>query len=144
MLIECQEVREEVRDEFSQPWHESHEVSGQPDEFLRLVQNAVKDYLDAFFFNKDMHCGGPINARVLHSSNWVSTVMNTDSESGMGRAYAAMEREGFKQTMTNGDTEDIWFMLGLLKECAKLGIPKCFRPGILLVHLELCEGISVF
>ena len=131
---------ENVIEEFSQPWHESHEVAQQPEKFKKLIKKAVKNYLEAFFFNKDMYCGGPINAKTLCSQKIIRTIMDTDSESGCRRAYDAMSREDFKQKPKN---KDIWFVISIFKECAKIGIPKCFRPGFLLVYLELCEGIQV-
>jgi len=132
-----------VAEEFSQSWHESHEVAGEPEKFVKLIKKAVKNYLEAFFFNRDMYCGGPINTKLLFSKKVMSTVMDTDSESGMRRAYLAMARDNFKQKKKNKETEDIWFVITLLKQCARLGIPKCFRPGFILVYLELCEGIQV-
>ena len=134
--------RDDVSEEFTQPWHESHEISEQP-EFVESVKNAARNYLEAFFHNRDMYCGGPISPQVLYSKAAISTVMNTDSESGCRRAYAAMARDNFKQGQKNKETEDILFVISIFKECAKLGIPKCFRPGVLLVYLELCEGIRV-
>ena len=135
-MIFCPE--EEV-EEFSQPWQENCEVSYEPDKFLESVNDTVKNHLKAFFLKKSMYCGGPISLNTLHSKASLSTVINTDIEFGLKKAYAAMERDKFKQRKN----EDIWFVISIFKKCADLGIPKCFRPGILLVYLELCEGIPV-
>ena len=54
-----------------------------------------------------------------------------------------MKRENFKQRPKNKETEDIWYVISIFQQCAEMGIPKCFRPGMLLVYLELCEGIRV-
>ena len=54
-----------------------------------------------------------------------------------------MKKAAFKQRLKNGDGEDVWFVIDIFRQCAVAGIPKCFSPGILLVYLELCEGITV-
>ena len=135
--------RDDVSEEFSQPWHESHEIVENPEEFIDSVKNAAKNYLEAFFHGRNMYCGGPISPKILYSKTAISKVMNTDSESGCRRAYAAMKRENFKQRPKNKETEDIWYVISIFQQCAEMGIPKCFRPGMLLVYLELCEGIRV-
>jgi hypothetical protein len=135
MLSNCSQ---EVVEEFS----ETASLE-RPEEFLKLVDVSAKEYIDLFFCNRNMYCGGSINRKILHSKNWIDLVANTNVASGVILAYKAMKNAGFKQRKKFGCTEDILFVIDIFKQCALLGIPKCFSSGILLIYLELCEGISV-
>ena len=105
------------------------------DFFLDNVKELAEGYLQAFFVDQELHCGGRISFNVLRSFTCVDRTLNTSLEEGVPLAYELIEREGLK-----GGTR---IVLGVLEKCSQLGIPKCFRAGILLVYLELCYGVVI-
>jgi hypothetical protein len=107
------------------------EVAVIDDYFLDNVDKLTAGYLRDLFQNKEMHCGGPIHPKIFTSKRCLDMALNTPVEKGMEIAYEAI------------GSPDIKLVLSILKECGMLGIPKCFRPGILLIYLELCHGCRI-
>lgn len=105
------------------------------DYFLANVEELAIGYLQLFFADKEFHCGGRINPNLLRSSVCVDRVLNTSIEEGVPLAYELIEKDGIRG--------GVQIVLGVLNKCSQLGIPKCFRAGILLVNLELCYGIVI-
>jgi hypothetical protein len=110
---------------------EDQENEGLDDYFLGNVKNLVVGYLRDFFSGKDMYCGGHIHPKACSTDACVDLAMNTTIEVGVERAYGVMKRP------------DSGIVLRVFSECGRLGIPKCFRAGILLVYLKLCYGCNV-
>jgi hypothetical protein len=59
--------------------------------------------------------------------------------------YASMEvseylPESFEDTIVG---DDVKFMIRILNRCAKMGVPKEFAAGMMLLFLEFCEGVDV-
>lgn len=104
--------------------------------------------VEAFFKGKEMYCGGPVRQRTLRSPKYLSAVLNTDVIGGVDRAFACMQRSGHpvskKRSTITTVPSDTKFVISIMKHCKSLGIPKCFAPGIMLMYLEICEGVTVF
>ncbi|MCK9458335.1 MAG: hypothetical protein M0R80_01675 [Proteobacteria bacterium] len=105
------------------------------DYFLENVEELAVGYLQDFFANKQLHCGGRISPNIFKSAACIDRALNTSIEEGVPLAYELIEREGIKG--------GVQLVLGVLNRCSQLGIPKCFRAGILLVNLELCYGVVI-
>lgn len=113
-------------------------------DFLPDVQATIRDLIGRYFDGKEMYCGGEIPKSVLHAEEYVSLVLNTDVISGMDIVYDAIARSGQYQTESeHGVSEDVKHVIDLIHEIKKFGVPKPFITGILLMHLELCEGMSI-
>ena len=111
-------------------------------EFKSRLIKLVKSYVDSFFFEKEMHCGGPINPMMLYTNKSLSKVINTSIEVGIPRVYYFLKCKKFGLKNRNGLTGDVRLVLKLINECMELQIPKCFQAGIILLYIELCMGID--
>jgi len=115
--------------------------------FLEDVKSIAREYMQRFFNGRQMHCGGKIQDRVLWSERNISLVLNTNIEQGVQIAYAAMEEAEYLPTLQVASdsfvADDIKFIIRILKQCAKMKIPKEFAAGIMLLFLEYCEGIDI-
>ena len=112
-----------------------------------MSKKLAEDYIKAYFINRNLYSGGKIPKAVLSDKNYISVVLNTFSISyGIFKAHKMMgfdkvEVQPFKRKGTILPSSEM--ILTVLKACAKLSIPKCFAAGILLIHLELCEGYTM-
>lgn len=102
------------------------------------IKQLARDYLSLFFTNKVNHKGENIDKDVLLSERNVSLVLNMDICGGMPLVYEALD-----MCQSNKDTQDVELVLGLLRECANLCIPKCFVAGLVGVYVEICKGRSL-
>lgn len=112
--------------------------------FLKDVQALATKTIHAYFDDKQMFCGGPIPATVLDSPEYITQLLNTDM-SCMARAYDAIRASGMFES-SDGEAavgEDIRYVIKLVHHLEKCRIPRCFLPGILLMHMEFIEGISM-
>jgi hypothetical protein len=114
------------------------------EEFMASLRVIAKESLRKFFQGKQMHYGANITDSFITSNYAVEVLMTAELEPAVVGVYRAMERKGYKQKkLLNGMVEEQMIVLGVLKKCAKLKIPKVFRAGILLLYVELCHGIKV-
>ena len=102
--------------------------------------------LSTFFKNKVDTDGNEINQEILFTERNISLVLNLDICNGMPYIYDAIELL-YKKKVVNKEfdrkgkiPEDVVFIIGLLKECSKLSIPKSFITGIIAVYIEVCKG----
>lgn len=107
--------------------------------------NKAKGHIDAFFADKEFHCGGKIPKRLLHDPDRVSMVVNYSIINGVDHAYRLLEHTISEQEIMNaaktGDsTRDIKLVNETLKKIAAARIPAQFAGGILVMYLELVEG----
>jgi hypothetical protein len=75
---------------------------------------------------------------------YLEMCVSTDVCSGMDRAYRAMEKSGrFADEDSSHPIErDIRWVVKTLASMSRI-IPKEFSAGILLMHLEIIEGVPV-
>ena len=116
-----------------------------PDEFFQVYSTLIRvfaaHHLRAYFGQKKMYAGGSFSRRLLRSEDCIKLVLNTSLIEGVERVYAAIKSGGFRETMHNGMSQQVQYVLDRLQECASLGVPKCLAGGMLLIHLHFCEGI---
>lgn len=112
--------------------------------FLKDVVVLVKATVHGYFKDKKYHCGGPIPAQILDSEDYVTQVLNTTISDGVDRAYEAMRATGrYEHESKDGAvTDDIKTVISLLHKVERV-IPQPFVAGILLMHLELVEGVEM-
>ena len=119
-----------------------------PDEFLDQHLESLKVIgkmcLESFFKDKEMHYGGNVSRSIINSPLSMQVIWDTDISEGVQRAYRVMKRAGIGRGRTDNDIrEDMQIILDKLGECSDLGIPKCFRGGMLLLYLKVCLGINI-
>lgn len=106
-------------------------------------EDAAIGWIDLFFVGKQMYYGGHISSAVLHSPAYINKVLNLDIVHGIKEAYKLIEITGAIETSCDEESvpEDISIVVSLLEECHRLGIPKYYAAGIVLMALELCYGV---
>lgn len=113
------------------------------DNFSEDIRELVKHYISSFFADKEMHYGGPISENVLHLPHYVNVVLNTDICDGVDRAHEMLSSYNLKTDVPEGLVpEDVRLVVSVLNQCARAKIPKAFAAGIVLMYLELCEGVE--
>lgn len=111
--------------------------------FHKDVQGLARFYLQQFFCDKTMYCGGKIPRSLLEKR--ISMVINYDISKGVLQAYDAMS-DLFKHEVRKDScesTSDIKLVNETLSLLAKSGVPQQFAGGMLLLYLEFVEGIEI-
>ncbi len=108
--------------------------------YVEDIKALAKSYIYGFFAKKKHHSGGLIPLDALDSPRYLSLVMNLDISTGMDLIYQALDARSEPGTTK---LEDIKYVLDLLNQCSRFGIPKYFAAGIIIMYLELCEGYEV-
>ena len=109
------------------------------------VQELAKDIISQFFADKELYCGGKIPDRMMHTPEYITLVLNTDITHAIQRAYCSLlEPCDFISSEQNDAlvSDDILLVLAILRECSRLGIPKEMAGGLMVMHLELVEGVG--
>lgn len=116
-------------------------------EFASNVKILAKRYIDSFFKDKMLHCGGKIPKSFLNSDRRISMVMNFDISKGIDTAYEALEKTMSQEELdrarnTGETTDDIKLVNESLYLMAKSGVPQQFAGGMLCLYLEFVEGVD--
>lgn len=124
------------------------EIKAFAQNFYGDVKALAKQYMEYFFKDKMLHCGGKIPKSFLFSERRISMVMNYDIIKGVTRAYDAysslIPEEDLNQAKQTGEvTLDIKVVRETLGLLAKSGIPQQFAGGMLCLYLEFVEGIDI-
>lgn len=117
--------------------------------FHEDVIDLAKGYMQGFFEDKTLHCGGNIPRSLLLTHSRISTVLNYDIIKGVEVAYEALElhmkisNADLETSKASGEvTEDIKLVNETLNLLSRCGIPQQFAGGMLCLYLELIEGVS--
>ena len=105
----------------------------------------VSECIFNFFCNKEMHYGGPIPPKMMLTDNYIKLVASSNTCNDIDRAYALLAKTGINTEAENENlvSDDVRLILQVLDQCVAARVPKCFRGGIILMYLELCEGIEL-
>ena len=116
-----------------------------PEEFVEDAQALAREWIIKFFADKEMYCGGPISERILLSPHYIKLVLDTDISVGSEVAYIAMEvdNKGEFPIKLGGISDDVRWVIGFLGRCGVNRVPPCFIGGLMLMYLELCDGIRI-
>lgn len=103
----------------------------------KSLDHLLPIYISNYFKDKEV----PENTN-LTSSRYIDLCINTNICDGADMAYRALEKSGrFSSTSSDHSiSEDIRFVIRLLSQM-KRHVPQEFSAGVLLMHLELVEGI---
>lgn len=117
-------------------------------DFYMDVRVLVRQYMEQFFKDKMLHCGGKIPKSLLFSDRRISMVLNYNIIKGVERAYKYLEclmtTEDIEQAKQTGEaTSDIKLVSQILNLLARSGIPQQFAGGMMCLYLEFVEGIDI-
>lgn len=110
------------------------------DDLLKLINRQIS----LFFEDKEMHYGGPIPKRILKTPHYINLLANIDLTKAIDLTYESL---GIREEELNDEDdvpESVQKVINILGECARSGVAKEFAGGILLMYMELCEGIKVY
>ena len=103
----------------------------------RELEQIVPTYILNYFSDKSV----PDHINLL-SPKYIDLCIDKDLCSGIDLAYSALEKSGRFESSSSEHSigEDIRFIIKILGGIKKFA-PKEFSAGILLMHLEIIEGI---
>lgn len=107
------------------------------------VRSVVKDYMEQFFSDKMLYCGGRIPHSLLFTEQRISMVLNYDIIHSVERAYKCLTHLVPTDKISGEVTEDIILVNETLKLLARSYIPQQFAGGMMLLYLEFVEGIDI-
>lgn len=111
--------------------------------FLKDVENLAASTIEQYFSSREMHVGGPIPKSFLRNPDYITMILNTDICDGADRAYEALAgSDNFEESGAGIISDDIKLVVGLIHEIER-EVPRAFVAGILLMHLELVEGVEI-
>lgn len=114
--------------------------------FYNEVEPIIKQCIKNYFSDKFLHDGRDIPTELLDLSFYSSLVFNTSVSDGVLKAYFLMQDNNFlteNQADQNSIGEEIKYMINLIRNIQKK-IPQEFVGGMILMHLELVEGIEIW
>ena len=109
----------------------------------------AKSWIVKFFCGteppKEMHYGGPIPEGIIVNDKNVMMLLNVDMSTAVITTYAAMEvHNGSPYPIAMGGiSDDVRWTLAFIRNCANMRVPDCFVGGLMLIYLEVCEGIKI-
>lgn len=110
--------------------------------FVGDIKKQAQECLLFFFKKKKFWAGGSINPVHLLNERAVKAVMETTVIDAIDIAYRSLKQCEPENWDTLQEHWDIELVKGILADCAKTGIPKCFAGGLLLVCLEQCHSVE--
>lgn len=110
-----------------------------PDDYFHEdVRKLVQHYISLFFLDK-VH---PLDLeRIRNNEDYISLIWNCDLCTGIDAVYDLIEKNKDKfPEIDDKPISEIKYALSILERCAKIGIPKVFAIGIILLFLKICKG----
>ena len=115
---------------------------------VKQCQLFATDCLHQYFHTKKLHSGGPIPNSIFTNPQIVSRTLNTSPSQGFVLAHKLLGEPTLEEKREVERSRGIYrstrIIIEVLEECAKMHIPRRIATGILLLHLELCEGCSLY
>lgn len=106
------------------------------------LRELVIFYLDMFFSGKKSKSGEAISPHLYRNEEVIDLIMNLSMSNGIDMIYSILKKK-FKEKTTKGKLPaDIDYTINILRHCARMGIPRNYAPGIIIMYLKLCEGLN--
>lgn len=115
------------------------------DEEIEIKEkDKIINWLNIFFKDKEMHCGGKIPKHLLITEKNIKLILEKTIENSMETIYANIEGH-FKQVGSDSGliSDDIKLVKSILDKCAHAMVPKEYAAGMLIIYLILCEGFDL-
>jgi len=110
--------------------------------FVGDLKELAKQYIKHFFQDKPFHCGGKIPKMMLINEDNISMVINYDIIRSVNKAYFHLKDHEISSQSLGEVTGDIRLVSSILQELSSANVPRQFAGGLLLMYLELIEGIE--
>ncbi len=141
-------TQEFVEDEYDSEYDlEEEHCSALPEEFYdnfgEFSVLLAKHYIDMYFANKKMHCGGRVSKSLLFSPQTISLILNTPFIEGIDRIYEVIAKKYYEKETKGKVSNHVVLVLNLLDECHDMRIPTAFKAGMILANLKFCRGCNI-
>jgi len=110
--------------------------------FFSELNYIVRGYMTDFFKNETFSQGGKIPYSLLLSNKNVSMVMNYDIIRSVDEAYHRLSDFDLSCGSPSDTAEDIKLVVGILDKLAQANIPQQLAGGMMLLYLDLVEGVD--
>jgi len=115
------------------------------EEFKQNAKDLAIKYACEYFKGKSLHIGGEITEQILFNQKRISLMLNSDMLNSIDMAHkgiASHEELVFKASLDGADGR-AKMIIDILDGISNspVRIPKEFAGGLLLLHLELIEGV---
>jgi hypothetical protein len=108
--------------------------------------------IEGFFKDKKYHCGGRIPPHLLLSEDNIKTVMGTTIETLSKweehhiypRLYVEKDQISKRDVWTSELVSfGVYYTIQLIHNLCRLGIPKQFQFGMMLLYYKFCKGFEI-
>jgi hypothetical protein len=107
---------------------------------LEEIKNLSKKCIKKYFQDKISFSGNQIDSKLILKHKYIDLVMKTNIITAVDLAYSLIKKNEFNSNFIDIVNDDVRYVVGLIHQIQKT-IPQEFVGGILLMHLELIEGI---
>lgn len=105
------------------------------------IRNLSKKCIEKYFQDKISFDGNKISSKTFLRNEYIDLVVKTDIISAVDLAYNLIKKNELNPNLTDIVNDDVKYVVGLIHQIQKI-MPQEFVGGILLMHLELIEGIT--
>jgi hypothetical protein len=141
MLHELSYGLDLAKEDFDDEVFQENSVVNFFDDIKPFVVASIKNY----FKEKKLYNGKKIHSSLFDLPYYTDVVLKTNVSDGVIKAYKLIEENNFLNLNCESKDipEDIRYIVNLIKEIQKF-VPQEFVGGMLLLHLELIEGLYVW
>ena len=113
--------------------------------FYKDIEPIIRTCIHNYFADKKLHDGRKISKDILDLPYYLDMVIKTTVSDGVNKAYAIMEDNNFQFSKQSGLVveDEIKYMVKLIEKISKW-VPQEFVGGMILMHIELIEGMEVW
>lgn len=137
------DIDEEINDEYLEPIAITEQTEFWNDTAIFCME--------AYFYNKSFHCGGPIPNKMLFSEKYITLVRDSirKSSEGFGKVMETIhELLLIHSPLRNDvvDTQKPWnvaLVIKLFKEVHAYRVPREFVAPLVLLNLHFCKGYKI-
>ena len=106
--------------------------------FYEKINLLISENIKSYFADKKLKNGRDINKNIYKCEYYMSMLLRISMSDAILTAYRNMQEYNIK----DNDEDEIRYVLKVIKNIQKQ-VPQDFVGGMLLMHLELIEGIEI-
>lgn len=114
------------------------------------IENSIFDYanivINNYFNGRKMYNGNEISSDLLNLPYYSKLVCESNICESVDKCYEIIRENNFKKSKESSIgmlAEDVKYIVSLIKSM-KRTVPQEFIGGILLMHLEIIEGLEIW
>jgi cell fate (sporulation/competence/biofilm development) regulator YlbF (YheA/YmcA/DUF963 family) len=112
--------------------------------FFSEITPIIKKCINKYFFEKTLYDGSQIDKEILELQYYTELLLNTNMLDGVSKAYKMIDEYNFlEENLNDSISPEIRYMIKLIERVQKY-VPQEFVGGMILMHLELIEGMEIW